>query len=138
MTEGQEDHGWLAITALKVPKIQIFKFRKVKSSCVWGNDKCNSTFWKKNTISWLTPERNLSLPIIHSKDGLVFSFLAQEEMLCSVRPSISKFSKIRPHLQKLDKNSPTRHSEVAIEFDFLCTFHKVIHNYMYIKCLKFK
>jgi hypothetical protein len=32
--EGQEGHGWLASAALKLPKIQNFKFRKIKGSHV--------------------------------------------------------------------------------------------------------
>ena len=35
---------------IKVTKIQIFKFRKIKGSYVWGNDECNSTLWKKATF----------------------------------------------------------------------------------------
>ena len=41
---GQEGHDWLAKTALKVPKIEIVEFRKIKGSCISGNDKCISTF----------------------------------------------------------------------------------------------
>ena len=35
---------------ISVTKSQIFKFRKIKDSYVWGNDKCISTFWEKNTF----------------------------------------------------------------------------------------
>ena len=47
----QEGYNWRSSTALKIPKILIFKFRKIEGSCVWGNDKCISTFWEKVTIS---------------------------------------------------------------------------------------
>ena len=48
---GLEGHDWLASTALKLPKIQIFKFRKIKGWCVWGNDICISTFWECKYLS---------------------------------------------------------------------------------------
>ena len=35
---------------LKNLKIQTFKFRKIKGSCVWLNDKCISTFGEKSTF----------------------------------------------------------------------------------------
>ena len=41
---------------ISVTKVKIFKLRKIKSSHVWGNDKCISTFWKKGTFnfqSWI-------------------------------------------------------------------------------------
>ena len=38
------------LVGLKLVKIQIFKFRKIKGSCVWGNGKCISTFWEKATF----------------------------------------------------------------------------------------
>ena len=41
--------GWLPQPYKKVSKIQNFKF---SSSCVWRNDKCSSTFWKKDTFSY--------------------------------------------------------------------------------------
>ena len=47
-----------------VPKIQIFKLRKIKSSYVWENDKCiSSTFWKKYTFSKLSFEEPNSLSL---------------------------------------------------------------------------
>ena len=38
-------------SSISVSKIQIFKFRKIKRSYVWGYDKCMSTLWKKATFT---------------------------------------------------------------------------------------
>ena len=43
----QKGHSWLDKHHLKIPKNLIFKFRKIKDSCVWGNEKCINTFLKQ-------------------------------------------------------------------------------------------
>ena len=41
----------IVLDCFKITKIQIFKFRKIKGSCIWGYYKCISTFWEKATFS---------------------------------------------------------------------------------------
>ena len=44
----QEGHSWKASTALKIPKIRMFKFRKIKGFCV---EKMQQFFLIKATFN---------------------------------------------------------------------------------------
>ena len=53
---------WLARAALKITKIQIFKFREVKCSSVWRYDKNIRFFLQKRTFKMVSDLVSLSKP----------------------------------------------------------------------------
>ena len=93
--------------ALKITRIQIFKLRPKKNSCVWWYDKCFSTFWEKYLVQLIgTTNTNLEFFFNEFFVYLLFEFFLNSKSI-NWDQNTPKNANITNYTKKIKNNFPT-------------------------------